>query len=691
MENKDGVRFSWNVIPPHKIALVRTHVPFGCLYSPMKEIDTNLLVEYKPLSCDKCRTILNPYSKVEFKQKWWLCLFCGQRNNFPKEYAENISEQNLPAELMQEYTTMEYLLPNPGQQPIPPSIFLFVIDTCMAKEELQAIKDSIFQQLSLMPPDTLVGLITFNRFTFVHELSFAECSKSFAFRGDKDFNTQQIHEMLGISSKHDPRGPQASGAIKKFIMPIGECESTFSAILEDLYPDSWVVPSDERPQRCTGNALSVAISLLEAAIPGQGARILTFLSGPCTIGSGQVVGTKLEEPIRSWIDIQKDNEINKYNKKSTKFYQTLTERAIKGQMVVDMFAFTLDQFGLLEMKSLAERTGGYNITNELFNSQVFKDTFKKIFDKDANGYLRFGFCGELTLNVSRDIKIAGAVGPCTSLKKPHPNLAEEEIGQGGTHAWFLGGLDKCSTVAFYLDLFPSQDEAKVQLIRNGYLQFTTRYRHPSGKYRLRVTTVQRRFASDPNNHLELVPGFDQEAACLLVSRLALVKTEKEEPLEVIRWLDKNLIKVSSKFGIYEKENTNSFRLPREFQLYPQFIFHLRRSNFVQTFAASPDESSYFRGMLCRENTTNCLVMIQPSLLVYSFENPEPQPIVLDIQSMKNNVILLLDTFFDVVVWQGEVIKKWEKAGYQDQPEYENFKYLLQAPLDDCKVTSCQIK
>lgn len=78
-------------------------------------------------------------------------------------------------------------------------------------------------------------------------------------------------------------------------------------------------------------------------------------------------------------------------------------------------------------------------------------------------------------------------------------------------------------------------------------------------------------------------------------------------------------------------------------------------------------------------------MIQPSLLIYSFENPEPQPVVLDISSMKNNVILLLDTFFDVVVWQGEVIKKWEKAGYQNQPEYENFKYLLQAPLDDSKL------
>jgi protein transport protein SEC23 len=685
LENKDGVRFSWNQFPPNKLALVRTHVPLGCLYTPFKDLESSLFVEYKPLTCERCKCVLNPFTKVDFKGKWWLCVFCSTRNNFPKDYADNISESSLPAELMSEYTTMEYLLPNPGNIALPSSVYLFLIDTCMPKEELQAIKDSIFQSLSMMPPETSVGLITYGRYTFVHEVGFAECSKSYAFRGDKDYTTAQVLEMLGIASKHDPRGPQASGGLKKFILPISECESSFSAILEDLQPDPWVVPGDERPYRSTGTSLAVAISLMEAAHFGQGVRILNFLSGPCTHGSGQVVGVKLQETIRSWIDIQKDNDIAKYVKKATKYYQGLAERAIKAQLAIDIFAFTTDQFGLLEMKSMSERTGGIMLTNELFNSQVFKDTFKKIFDKDANGDLRFGFCGELTLNVTKEVRISGALGPCTSLKKTYPYLAEEEIGQSGTNAWYIGGVDKCSTIAFYLDLIKSEDEKKPQIANTAFFQFAFRYRHPSGKYRLRITTVSKKFSNRPDEHRDLIPGFDQEAACLLVSRLALHKTEKEEPLEVIRWLDRNLIRVATKFGVYDQSNINSFRLPKEFSLYPQFIFHLRRSNFVQTFAASPDESAYFRGMLNRENTTNCLVMIQPSLLLYSFDVPEPQPVVLDIASMKNNVILLLDTFFDVVVWEGEMIKKWEKAGYQDQPEYENFKLLLQAPLSDAKV------
>lgn len=33
-------------------------------------------------------------------------------------------------------------------------------------------------------------------------------------------------------------------------------------------------------------------------------------------------------------------------------------------------------------------------------------------------------------------------------------------------------------------------------------------------------------------------------------------------------------------------------------------------------------------------------------------------------------------------WQ--TIAQWRKAGYQEMPEYENFKQLLQAPLDDAQ-------
>ncbi len=36
-----------------------------------------------------------------------------------------------------------------------------------------------------------------------------------------------------------------------------------------------------------------------------------------------------------------------------------------------------------------------------------------------------------------------------------------------------------------------------------------------------------------------------------------------------------------KFGEYNKDDPNSFRLPDNFTLYPQFMFHMRRSQFLQ--------------------------------------------------------------------------------------------------------------
>merc|ERR1719456_1023591 len=170
-----------------------------------------------------------------------------------------------------------------------------------------------------------------------------------------------------------------------------------------------------------------------------------------------------------------------------------------------------------------------------------------------------------------------------------------------------------------------------------------------------------------------------------MARLAVWKTEMEDPLDVLRWCDRTLIRLTAKFGQYRKDDPTSFSLPTEFGIFPQFMYHLRRGNFLQTFNASPDETAYYRVVITRETVMNSLVMIQPALLQYSFEEGPPQPVLLDANSLKPNVILLLDTFFHVVIWRGETIQAWYDAGYQEKEEYANFKMLLQAPAEDAKA------
>jgi hypothetical protein len=91
-----------------------------------------------------------------------------------------------------------------------------------------------------------------------------------------------------------------------------------------------------------------------------------------------------------------------------------------------------------------------------------------------------------------------------------------------------------------------------------------------------------------------------------------------------------------------------------------------------------------RHVLNGEDVNNSLIMIQPTLMAYTFDVP-PQPVLLDSVSIKPDVILLLDTFFHILIFHGETMGQWQKAGYQDQEGYENFKELLETPVADAQA------
>jgi protein transport protein SEC23 len=92
---------------------------------------------------------------------------------------------------------------------------------------------------------------------------------------------------------------------------------------------------------------------------------------------------------------------------------------------------------------------------------------------------------------------------------------------------------------------------------------------------------------------------------------------------------------------------------------------------LQVFNNSPDETAYFRMILNRENVTNSVVMVQPSLISYSFHSG-PEPALLDVAAIAADRVLLLDSFFTVVIFHGSTIAQWRKAGYHNEPEHQVF-------------------
>ncbi|XP_062973899.1 protein transport protein Sec23A [Elgaria multicarinata webbii] len=682
-EDRDGVRFSWNVWPSSRLEATRMVVPVASLFTPLKERPDLPPIQYEPVLCSRttCRAVLNPLCQVDYRAKLWACNFCYQRNQFPPTYA-GISELNQPAELLPQFSSIEYVVQRGPQMPL---IFLYVVDTCMEDEDLQALKESMQMSLSLLPPTALVGLITFGRMVQVHELGCEGISKSYVFRGTKDLSAKQLQEMLGLTKMNVSqvgRGPQVQQPppSNRFLQPVQKIDMNLTDLLGELQRDPWPVPQGKRPLRSSGVALSIAVGLLECTFPNTGARIMMFIGGPATQGPGMVVGDELKLPIRSWHDIEKDNA--KYVKKGTKHFEALANRAATTGHVIDIYACALDQTGLLEMKCCPNYTGGYMVMGDSFNTSLFKQTFQRVFTKDVQGQFKMGFGGTLEIKTSREIKLSGAIGPCVSLNSKGPCVSENEIGTGGTCQWKICGLSPTTTLALYFEVV-NQHNAPIPQGGRGAIQFVTQYQHSSGQRRIRVTTIARNWADAQTQIQNIAASFDQEAAAILMARLAVYRAETEEGPDVLRWLDRQLIRLCQKFGEYHKDDPSSFRFSETFSLYPQFMFHLRRSPFLQVFNNSPDESSYYRHNFMRQDLTQSLIMVQPILYAYSFSGP-PEPVLLDSSSILPDRILLMDTFFQILIYHGETIAQWRKSGYQDMPEYENFRHLLQAPSDDAQ-------
>ncbi|KAL5542793.1 hypothetical protein UlMin_010503 [Ulmus minor] len=700
-EGIDGVRMTWNVWPRTKVEASKCVIPLAACIAPIRPHPDIPTLPYSPLRCKTCSAVLNPFSQVDFTARIWICPFCYQRNHFPPHYA-GISETNLPGELYPQYTTVQYALPqsaNPNAhdsspQSHPSPVFLFVLDTCMIEEEMGFVKSALKRAIGLLPENALVGFISYGTQVQVHELGFSDMSKVYVFRGSKEIAKEQILDQLGLGSTG--RRPVVGGyqpkvvqnvypgtGINRFLLPASDCEYTLNLLLDELQPDQWPVAPGSRASRCTGVAISVAAGLLGACLPGTGARIVALVGGPCTEGPGAIVSKDMSDPVRSHKDLDKDAA--PFFRKAVKFYDGLAKQLVSQGHVLDVFASALDQVGVAEMKVAIEKTGGLVVLAESFGHSVFKDSFKRVFEEGEHS-LGLCFNGTLEINCSKDIKIQGIIGPCTSLEKKGTTVADTVVGEGNTTEWKMCGLDSSTCLTVFFDL-SSSDRSNTPGVSNPqlFLQFLTRYQNTDGQMMLRVTTITRAWVDTAvSSEVELVQGFDQETAAVVMARKTSLKMESEESFDATRWLDRSLIRLCSKFGDYRKDDPSSFTLNPSFSLFPQFMFNLRRSQFVQVFNNSPDETAYFRMLLNRENITNAAVMIQPSLMAYSF-NSLPTPALLDVASIAADRILLLDSYFSVVVFHGMTIAQWRNMGYQNQPEHQAFAQLLQAPHADAQL------
>ncbi|KAI5580307.1 hypothetical protein BDE02_08G146700 [Populus trichocarpa] len=723
LEAIEGLRWSWNAWPTTKNQVSSLVIPLSIMCTPLMQSTELPILTYDPLICTRCAAVLNPYARVDYQSRIWVCPFCYNRNPFPISYS-GIGETNLPAELFPTYNTVEYKIDKVDSKfrsnlhlgygwsnglsssnvslssmmsvgtprsiggagvggevrgfagPVP--VFVFVVDACMVEEELRAVKNELLLVVEQLPENALVGLITFDAMVRVYDLGFSDCSRVVVFHGGREVSSEQTQQFLGIySTKQQQQQLGKTPVIQKlgFLLPVSECEFNITTAIEEICSLAVVMPG-HRPQRCTGAAISVALGLLEGCSVNTGSRIMIFTSGPATLGPGIVVDSDLSNAIRTHGDLI--NGHASYYTKSCSFYNQLSQRLSDASVVLDLFACSLDQVGAAELKGPVESSGGFMMLGELFESDQFRKCLRQIFSHDEEGNLKMYFDATIEVVTTKDVKICGALGPCISLRKKNSVVSDRETGEGGTYKWKLGTLTNRTCIAFFFELC---DEQRAEPGSAFLVQFITRYRHGNMGVRKRVTTAARRWVE--NKSPEITAGFDQETAASVMARLAIYRAERCFARDVIRWLDDDLICFASKFGDYIQEDPSSFRLSSNFSLYPQFMYYLRRSQFIDVFNCTPDETAFFRLMLNREGVVGSLIMIQPTLFQYSFDGP-PVPVLLDVRSIFADVILLFDSYFHVVIHYGSKIAQWKKLGYHKDPNHENLRKLLEAPEIDAQ-------
>lgn len=658
-----GLRFVFNTIPRSKAQQEKLGVPQSCIYQPLRPKESLLTINSFPIACSTCHGIISPYASLDPSHQYWGCPFCQARNLMSANHRNDLQYVFDPTAM-----DIEYVLPSDIKLQ---SVFMFVIDLGLDSHELDSLKETLINTLELLPQDCQIGIITFGKNVNVYELKHLENFKCHSFNGVKSYSKDEVAQKLNLF-------PNKNASVNnRFIQSLDFHQYNLTQFIQSLKPDGFKVENYHRRERATGTALSIASNLLSNIFPKIGARIITFIGGPSTIGEGSIVDTPLKAPLRSHNDLKNDSKAIKRFNKAKEFYDKMGKSGSGNGHSFDIFVGCYDQIGLSEMECLVNKTGGVIVQSDSFTSAIFKQSLQRFLSVDS----QFGLNGVLEIKTSA-VKINGMIGNGMKIDKSKSKDTmffneKQSIGLGATNCWKLGSISNHSTYSIYYELSDEVCGSAFALF-----QFITSYQHPDGTKRVHVTTSQRQVVESVSDMASVCLSFDQEACTVSTAREAVFTLMNDPTIDVVKkYCDKVLIDVIKTFSNHQKGSPSSVVLPESMRMFPQFIYYLRRSNFVQIFNSSPDETSFYRHCFLTEDSTNSLIMIQPSLTAYDL-NTDPVPVLLDTKSVQPDRILLLDTFFHILIYYGSVVAEWRREGYAEREEYGYLSEYFDQPRQD---------
>lgn len=673
LEQMSGARFTYRAFPNCQDNLDKFQVPLSMLVTPQRRLEDLPLLVSHPLKCGHCSALINPYCQISATNFTWGCCFCGKINKLTEEYRMKLGGQAACYELDKSRFVVEY--EPPEKHKAEGDDFVFLVDLCQSEVNLTALKKALIDCVNGIP----IGS-SFNRIAVI---GYARN----LFFYIQDPNSQLSRCIMVNTSGTTEETAKTLGAIydKDRILNVTQNHASFFftdkealvRVINSLEPEPWLTSPNSRPMRATGKALEKTLSFLDITGVTNGSRIVLFTAGPCTVGKGATSELDIAAFTRKHDDIE-GGKAKELFEQAKDFYNGLAAKAVHVRTTIDIFGFSLDEFGLTEMNALSTKTGGIVTMNEEFKQDHFAESLARYFRIDEAGKLSMGSGALIEVHLSKELRVQGCIGPCRSLENKSTLQATVEVGECRTNSWFLGGTDLESTLLFFFALAEQTQAKGYATGTNCYIQFVLTYKPNGGVVRKRVLSFERPILNS-NSPAHILPHIDQLAIVATYAKLVAYKFAEHDEMVVIRFLDKVLINLLKLF------RTSASGIPAELNEVPQYLYYLRKSNSSKKFTTSMDEMTFYRYSVIRECLDNVLVIIQPQVTEYSLNSEEPTPVLPDIDCLKKDVILLADTFFHVITWEGSTIKSWIDQGYHNKPDYEHLAKLIEAPKQEIAV------
>lgn len=745
----EGVRFNWNLFPSTRLDASQLAAPLGCLYTPLfkRPKDTIQIPEISknPIQCSTCGNYINPYIKFDRANMMWWCPFCEKRTFLPDKFHIPNSGEEWPKELGQTNSTIEYRLPESINETVPvdlPLVYMFIVDLYKHIDEkddrtFENLIDSIVQVIDSIAVGSLIGLITFDTDVNVHNLQdhtlvvFRDellSQKKNQYKDIFETNTiSKILDKLNLQNSPIQSDYTKSPLVEKHYL-IKLDSTTKPAIVEYLKKLSPKFSTTYKPARSSGLAHYVSSILLSTnSYKYLSGKVIFFTTGPGTCFPGTILNTQLSEKIRSHNDIVELNAPNFLS--SRKFYNTLSYIA-NGQTIansetisssvstkttdydipsgsprwsIDLFAGSLDQVGIYEMKALSSNTMGNVYLFESFGSFQFKETLLKTIDNGSK--LR----NELIVKTSNNLKLSRLIGdvgytlPSTykSGQKLY-NQHHEKISDTVTkfdcpiskkefsNRWSFNTLSDHDTLSliFEMNTASSSSELSIHGPTHVYIQFQLKYWDPLDScWKLRITTVckpttlsilidnQVKMSNGTTRLLNskslvlkqhaLTKSFDQKCWLVILSRLLINKIDTTIGFDkfdnLLTLIDDTVVELLHNFGgvslsvkrdvdvsnpFHELEQ--QYEINDNFKALPGYTYSLRRNpQLIKIFNSSPDETAFYHNWFMKSSCKVSLGMIQPKL--YQLGQGEI-PLDSNCLTVPPNNFLIMDTIFLIIIY-----------------------------------------